>query len=63
VKDKNRALRRAFEKAYELIDKKTDAAEWFIDLQGNRIIPTMTTLDDELIFTHNGRNGDYKKKK
>lgn len=63
VKDKNRALRRAFEKAYELIDKKTDAAEWFIDLQGNRIIPTMTTLDDELIFTHNGRNGDYKPKK
>ena len=63
VKDKNRALRRAFEKAYELIDKKTDAAEWFIDLQGNRIIPTMTTLDDDLTFTHNGRNGDYKPKK
>ena len=63
VKDKNRALRRAFEKAYELIDKKTDTAEWFIDLQGNRIIPTMTTLDDDLTFTHNGRNGDYKPKK
>lgn len=61
--DKNRALRRAFEKAYELIDKKTDAAEWFVDLHGNRIIPTMTTLDDELTFTHNGRNGDYKPKK
>lgn len=62
-KDKNRALRRAFEKAYQLIDKKTDAAEWFVDLHGNRIIPTMSTLDDELIFTHNGRNGDYKPKK
>lgn len=62
-KDKNRALRRAFEKAYQLIDKKTDAAAWFIDLQGNRVIPTMTTLDDELIFTHNGRNGDYVPKK
>ena len=61
--NKNNALRRAFEKAYQLIDKKTDAAEWFIDLQGNRIVPTMATLDDELTFTHNGRNGDYKPKK
>ena len=63
VNDKNKALRRAFEKAYQLIDKKTDAAEWFVDLHGNRIIPTMATLDDELTFTHNGRNGDYKPKK
>lgn len=63
VSNKNNALRRAFEKAYQLIDKKTDAAEWFVDLHGNRIIPTMATLDDELIFTHNGRNGDYKPKK
>lgn len=61
--NKNNALRRAFEKAYQLIDKKTDAAEWFVDLHGNRIIPTMATLDDELTFTHNGRNGDYKPKK
>ena len=63
VSNKNNALRRAFEKAYQLIDKKTDAAEWFVDLHGNRIIPTMATLDDELTFTHNGRNGDYKPKK
>lgn len=63
VSNKNNALRRAFEKAYQLIDKKTDAAEWFVDLHGNRIIPTMATLDDDLIFTHNGRNGDYKPKK
>lgn len=63
VSNQNNALRRAFEKAYQLIDKKTDAAEWFIDLQGNRIVPTMATLDNELTFTHNGRNGDYKPKK
>lgn len=63
TKDKNKALRRAFEKAYQLMDKKTDAGEWFIDLECNRIIPTMTTLDDELIFTHNGKNGDYRPKK
>ena len=61
--NKNNALRKAYEKAYQLIDKKTDAAEWFVDLHGNRIIPTMATLDDELTFTHNGRNGDYKPKK
>lgn len=63
VSNQNNALRRAFEKAYQLIDKKTDAAAWFIDLQGNRIIPTMTTLDKELTFTHNGRNADYKPRK
>lgn len=61
--DKNKALRRAFEKAYQLIGEKTDAEEWFIDLSCNRVVPTMTTLDNELIFTHNGKNGDYKPKK
>ena len=61
--DKNRALRRAFERAYELLDEKTDANEWFINLKISRIIPTMTTLDDELTITHDGRNGDYKAKK
>ena len=63
VKDRNRALRRAFEKAYQLLQKKTDAAEWFINLQYSSIVPTMATLDDELTITHDGRNGDYKPKK
>ena len=63
TKDKNKALRRAFEKAFQLLKSKTDAGEWFVNLQYNEIIPTMTTLDDELIFTHDGRNGDYKPKK
>ena len=63
VTDQNKALRRAFEKAYQLIDTKTDAAEWFVNLQYNNAIPTMTTLDDELTITHDGRNGDYKPKK
>ena len=63
AKDKNRALRRAFEKAYQLLKSKTDAGDWFINLQYNDVIPTMTTLDDELVFTHDGRNGDYKPKK
>ena len=61
--DKNKALRRAFDKAYQLLKKKTDAGEWFVNLQYSNIIPTMSTLDDELTFTHDGRNGDYKPKK
>lgn len=63
LSNKNAALRRAFTKAYQLIDKNTDAAEWFVDLHYNAIVPTMATLDDELIITHNGRNGDYKPKR
>lgn len=63
VTDKNKALRRAFEKAYQLLKKKTDAGQWFVNLQYGCVIPTMSTLDDELIFTHDGRNGDYKPKK
>lgn len=62
MSNKNAALRRAFTKAYQLLESNTDAAEWFVDLHYNAIVPTMTTLDDELTFTHNGRNGDYKPK-
>ena len=58
--DKNKALRRAFEKAYQLIKAKTDAGEYFIDLHIPEIIPTMSTLDDLLTITHHGINGDYK---
>lgn len=58
--DKNKALRRAFEKAYQLIKAKTDAGEYFIDLHIPEIIPTMNTLDDLLTITHYGINGDYK---
>ena len=61
--NKNSALRRAFEKAYQLLETKTDVREWLINLKYNDIIPTMTTLDNELEFTHDGRNGDYKPKK
>ena len=61
--DKNKALRRAFEKAYQLLQQNTDAGEWFINLRYSEIIPTMTTLEDELTFTHEGKNADYKPKK
>ena len=61
--DKNKALRRAFEKAYQLIETKTDAGEYFIDLQIPKIIPTIGTLDDKLIISHHGVNGDYRQKR
>lgn len=61
--DKNKALRRAFEKAYQLIETKTDAGEYFIDLQIPKIIPTVSTLDDKLIISHHGVNGDYRQKR
>ena len=63
MSNKNNALRRAFEKAYQLLEEKTDVKEWFINLKYNAIVPTMASLDDELIFTHEGKNGDYKPKK
>ncbi len=58
--DKNRALKRAFEKAYQLITSKTDAALYFKNLHFQAVIPTMTTLEGVLTFTHEGRNTDYK---
>lgn len=61
--DKNKALRRAFEKAYQLIETKTDAGEYFIDLQIPKIIPTISTLDDKLTITHHGVKADYTPKK
>lgn len=61
--DKNKALRRAFEKAYQLIETKTDAGEYFIDLQIPKIIPTVSTLNDKLTISHHGVNGDYRQKR
>ena len=63
IADKNKALRRAFEKAYQLLETKTDVKKYYINLKYNDIIPTMATLDKELTFTHEGKNGDYKPKK
>lgn len=58
--DKNKALRRAFDKAYKLIHTRTDAEKYFCNLEYSTMIPTMTTLDRDWTFTHTGRNGKYK---
>lgn len=60
-KNKNNALQRAFKKAYELLENKTDTFLYFSDLRiRNKIIPTMNTLDSMIEFVHKGRNGSYK---
>ena len=61
--DKNKALRRAFEKAYKLIRTRTDAEQYFCGLTFDTVIPTMTTLDMDWTFKHKGRNGQYKPRK
>jgi len=58
--NKNRALRNAFSKAYELMTTKTDAPQYFCNLKYDTNCPTMTTLDGVITFTHTGRDGNYK---
>lgn len=58
--DKDKALKRAFEKSYQLLDTKTDASIYYRNLTINRIIPTMNTLDLFLTITHTGIDGTYK---
>lgn len=60
--NQNKALRRAFTKAYQLLEEKTDAFQWFTNLHYEKIIPTMATLDKMLTFTHEGRNAEYTAK-
>lgn len=63
-KNRNNALQRAFTKAFDLLEKKTDAFQYFSDLRiVGKIIPTMNTLDNDIEFIHKGRNGSYKQRK
>lgn len=57
--DKNKKLKRAFEGAYKLLKTRTDAYKYFVDLTVREVIPTMTTLDTEIIITHKGINAAY----
>lgn len=64
TQNKNNALRRAFTKAFELLEKKTDAFQYFKDLRiESKVIPTINMLDYELVLVHKGRNGSYKQHK
>lgn len=57
---KNAQLKRAFSKAYELLETKTDIYKNYIDLKIPHIIPTASTLNTSLNMTHKGVNPDYK---
>ena len=60
----NKALKRAFIRAYELLHEKTDAYEYFTHLEIDPVIPTMRTLDSlEIKITHHGANPNYRKGK
>lgn len=56
----NTQLQRAFKKAYELLRTKTDAYNYFKNLNIPEIIPTITTLEKTLVITHNGIEENYK---
>lgn len=60
----NVQLKRAFKKAFELLRTKTDAYQYFIDLQIPEITPTITTLDSVLTIKHKGTRTakEYKPK-
>ena len=62
-KEKNKALIRAFEKAYQLLETKTDMRSYFINPQFRKVIPSMSSLDDELVIIHEGKNGKYNQQK
>lgn len=56
-------LNRTFKRAFQLLHKKTDIYQYFVDLKIPETPPTKRTLNDSLIITHRGKNSDYKTKK
>lgn len=56
-------IQRAFKGFYKILDKCTDVHEYFCDFTINGIVPGKTTLDENLIITFSGINGNYKKRK
>ena len=58
-KEPNKALSRAFAKAYQLLRTKTDAYQYYRELNVMSVIPTMDTLDGKLVMTHKGRNPNF----
>ena len=61
--DKNRAIKRAFTKAYELLLSKTDLKKKYINLTFTNTIPTMNTLDIDFEVRHEGERTEYRPQK
>lgn len=55
-------LNRTFKKAFQLLKKKTDLYDYFIDLNIPDTPPTKRTIDENLVITHKGKNPAYTKK-
>lgn len=62
LNQQNLALKSAFTRAYELIAEKSDAYDYFRNLEiTTDVIPTMRTLKDKRIcIKHRGKNPDWK---
>jgi hypothetical protein len=59
--DKNKVLKRVFSGAFNLIETKSDAYKYFINLTIEpKIHPSTTTLSKTVRITHEGINQDYK---
>jgi hypothetical protein len=59
-KEKNIILKRAFTRAYELLEEKTDIYKYYKDLQITKIIPSMKTIDQNIKVSHIGIAENYK---
>lgn len=57
---KNAQINRAFTRAYELLHEQTDAYKYFYKLNIPNVIPTTSTLNNVLIITHQGIDGQYE---
>lgn len=62
-KRKYDVLDRTFKKAFQLLHKKTDIYDYFVDLKIPETPPTKRTIEDILIITHRGANPNYKRNK
>lgn len=61
--DKNKAIKRAFKKAYELLVSKTDLKKKYVNVTFSNVIPTMNTLDIDFEVKHEGERTEYKPQK
>lgn len=52
--DKNKILKRAFSKAWELLETKTTLREHYKNIKFPTLIPTVSTMDTLLEFPHDG---------
>ena len=62
VDKKYKLLTRTFKKAFQLLHKKTDIYDYFVNLSIPEVPPTIRTLDNIFVISHDGRNPKYKAK-